>query len=65
VRGRLPRAADDSGSTNAGADDKAADGDSEPGCAIRGAIARGEVKPWRLALLRQLLSDSGRRAQTW
>jgi ribosome biogenesis GTPase len=39
--------------------------DSEPGCAIREAIARGEVKPWRLALLRQLLSDSGRRAQTW
>lgn len=39
--------------------------DSEPGCAIQEAIARGEVKPWRLALLRQLLSDSGRRAQTW
>ena len=39
--------------------------DSEPGCAIRDAIARGEVKPWRLALLRQLLADSGRRAQTW
>ncbi len=39
--------------------------DSEPGCAIREAIARGEVKPWRLTLLRQLLADSGRRAQTW
>ena len=39
--------------------------DNEPGCAIRDAIARGEVKPWRLALLRQLLADSGRRAQTW
>lgn len=39
--------------------------DSEPGCAILEAIARGEVKPWRLALLRQLLADSGRRAQTW
>jgi ribosome biogenesis GTPase len=39
--------------------------DSEPGCAITEAIARGEVKPWRLALLQQLLADSGRRAQTW
>ena len=39
--------------------------DSEPGCAIREAIARSEVKPWRLALLQQLLADSGRRAQTW
>lgn len=39
--------------------------DSEPGCAILEAIARGEVKAWRLALLRQLLADSGRRAQTW
>ena len=39
--------------------------DSEPGCAISEAIARGEVKPWRLALLQQLLADSGRRAQTW
>jgi ribosome biogenesis GTPase len=39
--------------------------DSEPGCAIREAIARGEVKPWRLALLRQLLADSGRRTQSW
>lgn len=39
--------------------------DSEPGCALREAIARGEVKPWRLMLLRQLLADSGRRAQTW
>ena len=39
--------------------------DSEPGCAILEAIARGKVKPWRLALLQQLLGDSGRRAQTW
>jgi ribosome biogenesis GTPase len=39
--------------------------DSEPGCAIREAIARSEVKPWRLALLQQLLADSGRRAQAW
>ena len=38
--------------------------DSEPGCAIRRShIARSEVKPWRLALLQQLLADSGRRAQ--
>jgi ribosome biogenesis GTPase len=39
--------------------------DIEPDCAIRDAIERGEVKPWRLTLLRQLLADSGRRAQTW
>lgn len=39
--------------------------DSEPGCAILEAIARDKVKPWRLALLQQLLADSGRRAQTW
>jgi len=39
--------------------------DSEPGCAILEAIACGKVKPWRLALLQQLLVDSGRRAQTW
>ena len=38
---------------------------SEPGCAVTAAIARGEVKPWRLALLQQLLADSGRRAQAW
>jgi ribosome biogenesis GTPase len=39
--------------------------DSEPGCAIQDAIGRGDVKPWRVALLRQLLADSGRRARTW
>ncbi|MGH8712483.1 MAG: ribosome small subunit-dependent GTPase A [Casimicrobiaceae bacterium] len=39
--------------------------DSEPGCAIRDAIDRGDVKPWRVALLRQLLIDSGRRTRTW
>lgn len=39
--------------------------DSEPGCAVVEAIARGKVKPWRLALLQQLLADSGRRGQTW
>jgi ribosome biogenesis GTPase len=39
--------------------------DSEPGCAIVEAIAHGKVKPWRLALLQQLLADSGRRGQTW
>ncbi|MGH8850200.1 MAG: ribosome small subunit-dependent GTPase A [Casimicrobiaceae bacterium] len=39
--------------------------DSEPGCAIQDAIDRGDVKPWRVALLRQLIADSGRRARTW
>jgi ribosome biogenesis GTPase / thiamine phosphate phosphatase len=39
--------------------------DSEPGCAVVEAIACGKVKPWRLALLQQLLADSGRRGQTW
>ena len=39
--------------------------DSEPGCAVQDAVARGEVKPWRVELLRQLLADSERRARTW
>ena len=38
---------------------------SEPGCAVQEAIARGDIKPWRVALLRQLLADSARRLQTW
>jgi ribosome biogenesis GTPase / thiamine phosphate phosphatase len=38
---------------------------SEPGCAVQDAVARGEVRPWRVALLRQLLADSERRARTW
>lgn len=39
--------------------------DAEPGCALQDAIARGEVKPWRLALLRQLLADTERRTRRW
>jgi ribosome biogenesis GTPase len=39
--------------------------DSDPGCAVQDAVARGEVKPWRVALLRKLLADSERRARTW
>ena len=37
--------------------------DSEPGCAIQDAISRGDVKPWRVALLRQLLADRAWRAR--
>ena len=36
---------------------------AEPGCAVRDAVARGEVKPWRLALLQRLLGESESRAQ--
>lgn len=36
---------------------------AEPGCAVRDAVARGEVKPWRLALLQSLLEESERRAR--
>ena len=39
--------------------------DSEPGCAVQEAVSRGDVKPWRVTLLRQLLADSARRARTW
>jgi ribosome biogenesis GTPase len=38
---------------------------AEPGCAVQEAVARGEVKPWRVALLQRLLAESERRAQTW
>ena len=38
---------------------------TEPGCAVQEAIARGEVKPWRVALLQRLLAESARRAQAW
>ncbi|HEV3239127.1 MAG TPA: ribosome small subunit-dependent GTPase A [Casimicrobiaceae bacterium] len=31
--------------------------DVEPGCAVRDAVARGAVKPWRLALLHRLLAE--------
>jgi ribosome biogenesis GTPase / thiamine phosphate phosphatase len=39
--------------------------DSEPGCAVQEAVARGEIRPWRVALLHQLLAASERRARTW
>ena len=39
--------------------------DTEPGCAVQEAVARGEVKPWRVALLRRLLAESERRARKW
>ena len=32
--------------------------DSEPGCAMHAAVARGAVRPFRLALLRQLVRES-------
>ncbi|HET9764074.1 MAG TPA: ribosome small subunit-dependent GTPase A [Casimicrobiaceae bacterium] len=38
---------------------------TEPGCAVQDAIARGEVKPWRVALLQRLLAESARREKTW
>jgi ribosome biogenesis GTPase len=38
---------------------------TEPGCAVQEAIARGQVKPWRVALLQRLLAESARRARTW
>jgi len=37
----------------------------EPGCAVQEAVTRGQVKPWRVALVRQLLAESERRARTW
>jgi ribosome biogenesis GTPase / thiamine phosphate phosphatase len=39
--------------------------DSEPGCVVQAAVERGDIKPWRVALLRQLLADSARRTRTW
>jgi len=38
---------------------------SEPGCAVQAAVARGEVRPWRVALLQRLLAESERRERTW
>jgi ribosome biogenesis GTPase len=38
---------------------------AEPGCAVQKAVASGAVKPWRVALLQQLLGESERRARTW
>ena len=37
--------------------------DSEPGCALRDAVAREQVKPWRVGLLRRLLAESERVAR--
>ena len=34
---------------------------TEPGCAVRDAVARSEVKPWRVALLHRLLAERQRR----
>ena len=39
--------------------------EAEPGCAVQDAVARGDVKPWRVALLQQLLADTERRARRW
>ena len=39
--------------------------DSEPGCAVQQAVERGEIKPWRVSLLRQLMADSERRTRSW
>ena len=33
---------------------------AEPGCAVQDAVARGEVKPWRVALLHRLLEERER-----
>lgn len=38
---------------------------AEPGCAVQEAVARGEVKPWRVALLQRLLGESETRARAW
>ena len=39
--------------------------DVEPGCAVQDAVERGEVLPWRVELMRQLLAESERRTRTW
>jgi len=38
---------------------------TEPGCAVQAAVERGEVMPWRVALLHRLLAESERRARKW
>ena len=38
---------------------------AEPGCAVQEAVARGEVKPWRVALMQRLLAESERRMRAW
>ena len=37
---------------------------AEPACAVQEAVARGEIKPWRVALLQNLLAASERRARS-
>jgi ribosome biogenesis GTPase / thiamine phosphate phosphatase len=39
--------------------------DVEPGCAIQDAIERGDIRPWRVDLLKHLLAASQRRVQNW
>ena len=39
--------------------------DVEPGCAVQDAVDRGEVLPWRVELMRQLLAESERRTRNW
>jgi len=38
---------------------------AEPGCAVQEAVVRGEVKPWRVALLQRLLGESETQARSW
>jgi ribosome biogenesis GTPase len=37
--------------------------DAEPGCVVQDAVARGDIRPWRLGLLHQLLHERERRAR--
>jgi len=37
----------------------------EPGCVLQGAVASGAVRPWRLKLLQQLLSERSRSDRPW
>jgi hypothetical protein len=32
---------------------------------VQDAVERGEVKPWRVALLQRLLAESERRVRAW
>jgi len=36
---------------------------AEPGCAVQEAVERGEIKPWRVELLQDLLAASEQRAR--
>jgi len=37
----------------------------EPGCAIQDAVERGDIRPWRVELLKELLAASQRRVHNW